>query len=98
VVEAREVRRSCRALHRARVHGVEVDAVELSTKVPCVLLAARRERQVGDACVAPRTTPLGLAVAGEIELEAQAGLPIISGRPERRDRLALSITAPARTR
>jgi hypothetical protein len=37
-------------------------------------------------------------MTGEVEDDRQAGLPIISGRPERSDRLALSITAPARTR
>jgi hypothetical protein len=37
-------------------------------------------------------------MADEVDLERQAGLPIISGLPERRDRLALSITAPALTR
>jgi hypothetical protein len=37
-------------------------------------------------------------MAREIDLDAQAGLPIISGRPERNERLALSMTAPARTR
>src|SRR5260370_13187012 len=37
-------------------------------------------------------------MASEIDVEGQAGLPIISGRPERSERLALSMTAPARTR
>ena len=62
-----------------------------------------REREVGSTCVAAVETPLGLTVTGEVYLQparlrAQAGLPIISGLPERKDRLALSITAPARTR
>jgi hypothetical protein len=37
-------------------------------------------------------------MSGEVDLERQAGLPIISGLPERSDRLALSMTAPALTR
>src|SRR5256886_15061548 len=61
-------------------------------------LALRRQWNVGDSGVAARGAPLGLAVAREVDLERQAGLPIISGRPERRERLALSITAPARAR
>jgi hypothetical protein len=63
-----------------------------------LLLALRRQREVGLACMPPVEAPFGFAVAGEVDLDAQAGLPIISGRPERNERLALSITAPARTR
>src|SRR2546430_15651159 len=61
-------------------------------------LALRRQGNVGDSGVAARGAPLGLAVARGGDLERQAGLPIISGRPERRERPALSMTAPARTR
>jgi hypothetical protein len=96
--EARKLRGAKRALHRARVDRVEVDAEKLLSEVLRVLLSARSQRDVGDAGVPSGETPLGLAVASEIELEAQAGLPIISGRPDRSERLALSITAPARTR
>lgn len=63
-----------------------------------VLLATRRQREVGRTRVAAGEAPLGLPVADDVELERQAGLPIISGRPERSDRPALSMTAPARTR
>lgn len=75
-----------------------------------LFLTAGRERQVRIAGVPSRDAPLGFAVAREVDLQvnqlgpswsrsgAQAGLPIISGRPDRSDRLALSITAPARTR
>jgi len=37
-------------------------------------------------------------VAGEVEVEGYAGFPISSGRPERSERVALSMTALARTR
>jgi hypothetical protein len=96
--EARELRGAKRALHRAGVDGVEMYAAQLRAEVISVFLSARGERDIGDAGVPSGRTPLGLAVASEIELEAQAGLPIISGRPDRNERLALSITAPARTR
>jgi hypothetical protein len=56
------------------------------------------ERQIGAARVAAVQCPLGLAMPGEVDLEGQAGLPIISGLPERSERLALSMTAPALTR
>jgi hypothetical protein len=57
------------------------------------------EGDVGVSGVPAGGAPLGLAVAGKVDLYgAQAGFPIISGRPERSERLALSITAPARTR
>lgn len=98
VVEARQLGRAQGSLHRARVDRGELDALQAATQVARVLLAARRQRKVGVAGVLPGEAPLGFAVAGEIEVEAQAGLPINSGRPERRERLALSITAPARTR
>jgi hypothetical protein len=57
-----------------------------------------REWQIRAACVLAAERPLRLAVTAEVDLERQAGLPIISGRPDRSDRLALSMTAPARTR
>src|SRR4029077_10709278 len=56
------------------------------------------QREIGAAGVLAGAAPFGLAMAGEIDVERQGGLPIISGRPERSDRLALSMTAPARTR
>jgi hypothetical protein len=64
----------------------------------CFLLTARCQGEVRVAGVASVGAPFGLAMADEVDLERQAGLPIISGRPERSDRLALSMTAPARTR
>jgi hypothetical protein len=63
-----------------------------------LLLALERQWEVGLTRMPTVEAPLGFAVAGEIDLDAQAGLPIISGLPERNERLALSITAPARTR
>ena len=75
-----------------------MDGRELRSEIPRVFLATRGQRDVRGSGVTSGKTPLGLAMASEIELEAQAGLPIISGRPERSERLALSITAPARTR
>jgi hypothetical protein len=86
------------ALHGARVHDVEVDRREPRVQRGGLRLSISGERQVAVAGVTAGLAPLGLAMAGEVKLEAQAGLPIISGRPERSDRLALSITAPARTR
>src|SRR5207247_11328684 len=82
----------------AGVDGAECDAVQPGGEQLRVLFATRGQGEVCGPGVPARKAPLGLAVAGEVELEAQAGLPIISGRPERRDRLALSITPPARTR
>jgi hypothetical protein len=75
-----------------------MDGAEPVAEDSRVLFSAFCQRDVGDTGVPSGQTPLGLAVASEIELEAQAGLPIISGRPDRSERLALSITAPARTR
>jgi hypothetical protein len=57
-----------------------------------------RQGKVGASGVAAVERPLGLAMPGEVDLERQAGLPIISGLPERNERLALSMTAPALTR
>src|SRR5205807_6644516 len=87
-----------RALHGTRVDRVELHAAEPAAQLPRIVLTPGGEGQVRGARVLSREAPLGLAVAGEIQVDAQAGLPIISGRPERRERLALSITAPARTR
>lgn len=75
-----------------------MDAAESAAEVSRVFFAASRERQVRGACVPAGDAPLGLAVTSEVDVLGQAGLPIISGLPERSDRLALSITAPARTR
>src|SRR5256886_4885895 len=98
ILKAGELGGAPGALHRARVNSVELDATEPLTQGPGLVLAAWGEGQIGGAGVPPRETPLRLAVAGEVDLERQAGLPIISGRPERSDRLALSMTAPPRTR
>src|SRR4029077_2915661 len=53
---------------------------------------------IGDACVLAGEAPFRLAVPSEVDVERQAGLPIISGRPERSERLPPSMTGPARTR
>ena len=86
------------ALERARENGVEGQAAQSRTQGPGLSFALGGEGKVGDACVLAGEAPFGLAVPGEIDVERQAGLPIISGRPERSERLALSMTAPARTR
>src|ERR1043165_6340600 len=96
--EARELRGAPGSLHRARVGAVEAESPKPGPEQARLRLALARQREVGGPCVAAGQTPLGLAVTSEVELEAQAGLPIISGRPERRERPALSSTAPARTR
>jgi hypothetical protein len=83
---------------RAGVDGGKAEARQARPQRGSLLLAAGSERKVGASGMAAVEAPLGLAMAGEIEGDVQAGLPIISGRPERRERLALSITAPARTR
>src|SRR5439155_1859547 len=62
------------------------------------LLATCCQWQVGLSGMTAVEAPLGLAMTGEVDGSRQAGLPSISGRPERSDRLAPSITAPARTR
>lgn len=85
-------------LHRARVNRGEVDAGKTRTQGGCPLFAARGEGKVCASCMPAVEAPLGLAVTGEIDRDCQAGLPSISGRPERSERLALSMTAPARTR
>lgn len=85
-------------LERAGEHSIEVDVPQPAAQVRRLLLTLSRQRKIGLASVPSVEAPLGLAVAREIELDAQAGLPIISGLPERNERLALSITAPARTR
>jgi hypothetical protein len=96
--EARDLGRAPRAAQGTRVHDVELETGQPGAKRCGVLFALSCERQVGAAGVAAADGPLGFAVAGEVDLDRQAGLPIISGRPERSERLALSITAPARTR
>src|SRR5437868_7045115 len=98
LVETGELGRTPGALHGTGVHGVELDAGEPAPKRSGFGFTSGGEWEIGGAGVLTRTTPIRFAVAGEVELERQAGLPIISGRPERSDRLALSMTAPARTR
>lgn len=85
-------------LKRAGEDCVEAQAAQAPAQRPRLGLADWREGEVGAARVAAVAAPLRLAVPGEIDFERQAGLPIISGRPERSERLALSMTAPARTR
>lgn len=99
-VEAGELGCPQRALQWARVDGVEANDAELDTKGLGSLLTSLGQGKVGAARVAPGNAPFSFAVPGEIKLERrrQAGLPIISGRPDFKERLALSITAPARTR
>lgn len=100
IVEARKLRGAQRTLHGTRKHGIEADHAELDAKGLRPLFSALGERKVSAAGVASRKAPFSFAVPCEVELERrrQAGLPIISGRPVFRERLALSITAPARTR
>jgi len=86
------------ALERAREDGVEAQPTQPRAQGPSLRFALGGEGDVGDARVLAGEAPFGLAVPGEIDVERQAGLPIISGRPERSERLALSMTAPARTR
>src|SRR5258708_6771548 len=97
MLESRELSGASRALHWARVDGVELKLGESWLQRGGALLSLGGQWKVGGSGVATASTPLSLAVASEIDLR-QAGLPIISGRPERSERLALSITAPARTR
>ena len=96
--EAGELGSPSRALKWAGEHRVEIHRLEAPLQGRRLLLTVRGQREIGVACVSPALAPLRLAVAREVDLEAQAGLPIISGLPERNERLALSITAPARTR
>src|SRR5260370_15017347 len=86
------------ALKRAGEHRVECQSTQPFTQGTGLVFALGQQREVGAAGVLARAAPLGLAMASEIDVEGQAGLPIISGRPERSERLALSMTAPARTR
>jgi hypothetical protein len=87
-----------RPLERTRINNIKMDAREPGAELRRLFFAVLRQRQVGAAGVAAVERPLRLAMSGEVDLERQAGLPIISGRPERKERLALSITAPALTR
>jgi hypothetical protein len=86
------------ALKWTRVNGIEMKLGQPGPECRRLLFAVTSERQIGSAGVTAVQGPLGLAVPGEIDLEGQAGLPIISGLPERSERLALSMTAPALTR
>src|SRR6266581_2613788 len=95
---ARELGRANGALERAGQDLVESHACEPVAECPCLGFAGGGQGEVGAPRVTPVEAPLRLAVAGEIDFERQAGLPIISGRPDRSERLALSMTAPARTR
>src|ERR1044072_4155458 len=95
--ETGELRGAPGALHGARIDAVEVDSAKSRSQRARLGLALGGQREVGGSCVAAGETPLGLAVPGEIELEAQAGLPIISGRPDLRERTATSSPTHART-
>ena len=77
---------------------IELQGAEAWTKRLRLFLTRRRQGYIGAPGVATGGAPLGLAMAREVDLERQAGLPIISGRPDRIERPALSMTAPARTR
>ena len=95
---ARELGCANRTLEWAREDRIEGDGGKASTQCPCLAFAVRGEGKVCAARVSAVEAPFRLAVAGEVDVERQAGLPIISGRPDRSERLALSMTAPARTR
>ena len=95
---ARELGRANSALERAGQDLVESHACKPVAECSCLGLAGGGQGEVGAPRMTPVEAPLRLAVAGEIDFERQAGLPIISGRPDRSERLALSMTAPARTR
>src|SRR5260370_40650599 len=86
------------ALKRAGEHRVECQSTQPFTQGTGLVFALGQQREVSAAGVLARAAPLGLAMASEIDVEGQAGLPIISGRPERSERLALPVAAPARTR
>ena len=85
-------------LKGAGEHSIEGQSSEPRTEGAGVRFALGREGKIGDSCVLAGEAPLRLAVPSEVDVERQAGLPIISGLPERNERLALSMTAPARTR
>lgn len=100
VIETRELGGLQSALEGTRENGVEMDHAELRAEGFGVFFAPRGQRKIGASGMTAVAAPLRFAVAGQVELETlrQAGLPIISGLPERSERPALSITAPARTR
>ena len=85
-------------LKGARIDRVELEAGQTGSERSRLLLTVLGQGQIGAAGVASVEGPLGLTMPGEKDLDRQAGLPLISGRPERSDRLALSMTAPALTR
>ena len=87
-----------RTQERTRIDNIKIEARESSAERCRLLLAVFRQGKVGAAGVAAVESPFRLAMSGEVDLERQAGFPIISGLPERSDRLALSMTAPALTR
>src|SRR5207245_1056824 len=87
-----------RALQRAGEDRIEGHSAQARLQGSSLGFALWRQWQIRAACVLATERPFRLAVTDEVDVERQAGLPIISGRPERRDRLALSMTAPARTR
>ena len=98
VGKSRELGGAPCSLQWARVHDVEIEPRETRPQRLRLQLAFGRQLKIGRSGVPAVRAPLGLAMTSEINLERQAGLPIISGRPDRSDRVALSITAPALTR
>ena len=98
VCKARDLRGARRPLEGTRIDSIKIGTCEPSAKLGRLLFAVLGQGKVGAASVAAVERPLCLAMAGEVDLDRQAGLPIISGLPERNERLALSMTAPALTR
>ena len=96
--KASDVGGARRALERTRIDNVKIDAREPGAERCRLFFAVPRQGKVGATSVTAIESPLRLAMSGEVDLERQAGLPIISGLPERNERLALSMTAPALTR
>ena len=94
----RDLGRANGALEWAGEDCIEGHGSQTGAQCPRLCLALGGQRKVGAARVTAAAAPLRLAMAGEVDVERQAGLPIISGRPDRSERLALSMTAPARTR
>jgi hypothetical protein len=98
VCKARDLGGACRTLEGTRIDDIKVGALKPRAERSRLFFAVSRQGKVGATGVTAVERPLRLAVSGEVDLERQAGLPIISGLPERSDRLALSMTAPALTR
>ena len=96
--KASDVGGARRTLERTRIDSVKTSAREPGAERGRLFFAVSRQGKVRATGVTAVERPLRLAMSGEVDLERQAGLPIISGLPERNERLALSMTAPALTR